>query len=160
MSRKYRGFTLIELLVTLALVSVCASVALPLASVIETRAKEAELRRSLRIIRQAIDNYKTAADAGVIDKETGASGYPASLAALAKGVPRSAAMGFTATPMIFLRSVPKDPFAQDQTESPEKMWNIRAYGSKPGDFSRGKDVFDVSSKSEKTGMNGSPYKDW
>lgn len=154
------GFTLIELLVTLALVGIAASVVLPLASVIETRAKESELRRSLRTIRQALDNYKTAADAGVIDKATGSSGYPASLEVLVTGVPRSAAMGFSAKPMVFLRSIPRDPFAEDKEALPVKTWNIRGYGSKPGDFSDAKDVFDVSSKSEKSAMDGSLYRDW
>ena len=160
MKRSVAGFTLVELLVTLALVGIAASVVLPLASVIETRAKESELRRSLRTIRQALDNYKTAADAGVIDKQTGSSGYPASLDVLVTGVPKSAAMGFSATPMVFLRSVPRDPFAEALDTPAAQTWNIRSYGAKPGDFSGGKDVFDVSSKSEKTGMDGSRYSDW
>jgi general secretion pathway protein G len=160
MKRAVAGFTLVELLVTLALVGIAASVVLPLASVIETRAKESELRRSLRTIRQALDNYKTAADAGVIDKQTGSSGYPPSLEVLVTGVPRSAAMGFSATPMVFLRSVPRDPFAEAQDSPAAQTWNIRSYGAKPGDFSAGKDVFDVSSKSDKTGMDGTRYSDW
>lgn len=160
MKRRLAGFTLVELLVTLALVGIAASVALPLASVIETRAKETELRRSLRTIRQALDNYKTASDAGVIDKATGASGYPASLDALVNGVPRSTAMGFSATPMVFLRSIPRDPFAQERDTAAAQDWNIRSYGAKPGEFGGTKDVFDVSSKSEKTAMDGSRYSDW
>jgi general secretion pathway protein G len=160
MKRAVAGFTLVELLVTLALVGIAASVVLPLASVIETRAKESELRRSLRTIRQALDNYKMAADAGVIDKQTGSSGYPPSLDVLVSGVPRSAAMGFSATPMVFLRSVPRDPFAEVQDAPATQTWNIRSYGAKPGDFSAGKDVFDASSKSEKTGLDGTRYSDW
>lgn len=160
MTKRMRGFTLVELLVTLALVAIASSVMLPLASVVETRAKETELRRALRTIRQALDNYKTAADAGVIDKTTGASGYPASLEVLVQGVPRSAALGFSATPMVFLRKIPRDPFNEDPSIPDDKNWNIRAYGSKPGDFSSDKDVFDVSSKSEKTALDGTNYSDW
>lgn len=154
------GFTLIELLVTVALIGIAASVALPLASVMETRAKETELRRSLRTIRQALDNYKTAADAGVIDKKTGASGYPPSLEVLVTGVPKSAALGFSATPMVFLRSIPRDPFYEDKQTPAVKTWDVRGYGAKPGDFASPSDVFDVSSKSEKTGMDGSKLSDW
>ncbi len=154
------GFTLIEMLVTLALVGIAASVALPLASVMETRAKETELRRSLRTIRQALDNYKSAADAGAIDKKTGASGYPPSLDVLVTGVPRSTALGFSATPMVFLRSIPRDPFYEDKETPAANTWNVRGYGSKPGDFGSPSDVFDVSSKSEKTGMDGSKLSDW
>ena len=154
------GFTLIELLVTLALVGIAASVALPLASVMETRAKETELRRSLRTIRQALDNYKAAADSGLIDKKTGSSGYPASLDLLVTGVPRSAALGFSATPMVFLRSIPRDPFFEDKKTPAANTWNVRGYGAKPGDFGNPVDVFDVSSKSDKTGMDGSKLSDW
>lgn len=159
-NEKSLGFTLIELLVTLALVGIAASVALPLASVLETRAKETELRRALRTIRQALDNYKTAADAGVIDKETASSGYPKTLKTLVDGVPRSASMGFSATPMVFLRSIPRDPFEPDKTVPGEQTWDIRSYGAKPGVVGGTSDVFDVSSKSDKTGLDGSLYREW
>lgn len=154
------GFTLIELLVTLALVGIAASVALPLASVLETRAKETELRRSLRTIRQALDNYKAAADSGLIERKTGDSGYPPTLEVLVTGVPKSAAMGFSATPVIFLRSIPRDPFFEDKQTPAAQTWSVRGYGAKPGDIGSPSDVFDVSSKSDKTGMDGSKLSDW
>ncbi len=62
--------------------------------------------------------------------------------------------------MVFLRQVPRDPFFLDQSVAPEEQWNLRAYAAMPGDFSDGADVYDVSSKSTGTGMNGVPYKDW
>lgn len=154
------GFTLIELLVTLALVGIAASVALPLASVMETRAKETELRRSLRTIRQALDSYKAAADSGLIERKTGDSGYPPSLEVLVAGVPKSVAMGFSATPVIFLRSIPRDPFFEDRQTPAVQTWSVRGYGAKPGNIGRPSDVFDVSSKSDKTGMDGSKLSDW
>jgi len=154
------GFSLIELLVTLALIGIAAAVALPLATVVEQRAKEAELRVALRTIRRALDDYKVAADAGLIDKATGASGYPASLDVLVTGVPRSAAFGLNSTPMQFLRRVPRDPFAGDAAAPAAQTWRTRAYGSQPGDFSSGADVFDVASRSSKAALDGSRIGDW
>ena len=126
----------------------------------ETRAKESELRRSLRVIREAIDNYKVAADAGIIEKQTGSQGYPQNLTLLVMGVPRSAALGFNPVPMVFLRRIPRDPFAEDKDLPDEKTWDLRAYGAKPGDFAKGADVFDISSKSQRTGLDGTRYSDW
>jgi general secretion pathway protein G len=158
--RRAAGFTLIELLVTLALIGIAAAAVLPFNALVETRAKEAELRVALRTIRQALDNYKAAADAGVIDKPTGSSGYPASLDVLVTGVPRSAAMGMSATPMMFLRQVPPDPFYDDRSTAAAQTWNIRSYGGQLGDFATGSDVFDVSSKSTHTALDGTRLADW
>jgi general secretion pathway protein G len=158
--RRNRGFTLIELLVTLALIGIAAAAVLPFNALVETRAKEAELRVALRTIRQALDNYKAAADAGVIDKPTGSSGYPRNLDVLATGVPKSASMGFSATPMVFLRRVPRDPFFEERTTPATQTWNIRSYGAQPGEFGTGTDVFDVSSKSARTALDGSALTAW
>lgn len=154
------GFTLVELLVTLALVGVAAVVVLPMASLMENRAKETELRQALRVLRKAIDEYKAAADAGVINKTTGASGYPPSLDVLVTGVPRTSVFGFNATPMVFLRSIPRDPFYPDKTVSAAQTWNLRRYGAPQGDYSAGADVFDVSSRSERMALDGSRLNDW
>lgn len=155
-----RGFTLIELLVSLAIVALLATVALPLAQVVQARAKEAELRANLRVIRQALDAYKAAGDSGLIDKTAGASGYPASLDVLTTGVKRSAAFGFSAQPFIVLRRVPRDPFFEDATVPNALTWNTRSYSSKPDNPQPGEDVFDVSSKSSKRALDGSRYGDW
>lgn len=159
-TQSMRGFTLIEMLVTLSLVGIAASVVLPLGALMETRAKEAELRRDLRTIRQALDSYKAAADAGVIDKATGTSGYPPTLDVLVTGVAKSASLGFSATPMVFLRAIPRDPFFVDKTTPASQTWAIRSYGAPPGDLSAGPDVFDVSSKSEKLGLDDTRLSDW
>jgi general secretion pathway protein G len=159
-SLRERGFTLIELLVSLAIVGLLAMVALPLTQVVQTRAKEAELKQALRVIRQALDSYKAASDAGVIDKGVGASGYPASLDALTVGVPRSAAFGFSAQPFVVLRRIPRDPFAEDPSLSNVQTWNTRAYSSSADAPQPGADVFDVSSKSARQALDGSAYSAW
>lgn len=160
MKPRSRGFTLIELLVTMALIGIAAMVVLPYGALIETRAKEAELRVALRTLRQALDNYKAAADAGAIDKPTGTSGFPPHLGVLVTGVPRSAAFGSSATPMVFLRRLPRDPFADDKSMPAEQTWNVRRYGAPLGDFSVGRDVFDVSSKSDRSALDGTRLRDW
>lgn len=145
---------------TLALIGVAAMVVLPLAGLMENRAKETELRQALRTLRKAIDEYKTAADAGTINKTTGASGYPPNLDVLVTGVPRTSVFGFNATPMVFLRSVPRDPFYPDKTTPAIQTWNLRSYGARPGDYSAGADVFDVASRSTKQALDGSYLNDW
>jgi len=158
--RSIAAFTLIEMLVTLALVGIAATVVLPYTALVEARTKESELRLALRSLRQAIDQYKAAADAGLIEKKTGDSGYPPNLDILVTGVARSSTFGMNASPLVFLRKIPRDPFFPDRTVAPAESWNTRAYGSPPGDFSPGKDVFDVSSKSRRSALDGSQLGDW
>lgn len=170
------GFTLIEVVVTLALVGVLALVTVPLYEVTTRHLKESELRTALREIRTALDAYKDASDHGLIPKDVGASGYPPDLQVLVEGVEPVAA---TTTPaptfsssiasyeadtvskrVVFLRQIPRDPFFPDQSVAPDQQWDLRSYGSPPGDFEPGDDVYDVSSRSTEIGLNGIPYKDW
>lgn len=155
-----RGFTLIELLVALAIVALLATVSLPLAQVVQTRSKETELKANLRIIRQALDTYKAASDAGLIDKSAGASGYPVSLETLVNGVQRSAAFGFSAQPFLVLRRIPRDPFFDDASTLNSATWGLRSYSSKADNPQPGEDVFDVYSKSSERALDGTSYSNW
>jgi general secretion pathway protein G len=152
------GFTLVELLVSVAIVGVLASMVLPLAELTIRRQREADLRQSLREIRRAIDAYKTAADAGLIDKSLLKSGYPPSLQALVVGVPNRREPG--GKPLRFLRRVPRDPFAVDPTQSDELTWGLRSYASPHDRPAAGEDVFDVYSMAPGRGMNGVPFRQW
>ncbi len=76
------------------------------------------------------------------------------------GSPASTSVDSIPSHMVFLRQVPRDPFFEDQTVPPDQQWNLRAYGAMPGDFSGGADVYDITTKSTATGLNGIAYKDW
>lgn len=154
----FRGFSLVELLVVVAIVSVLASIGLPLAELAHKRTKEEELRQSLREIRSALDAYKKATDTGHITRVVGASGYPPDLDTLVTGVvdaqsPKNAKL-------YFLRRLPRDPFAPDDIANDADTWALRSYES-PADAPKpGNDVYDVRSRSTDIGMNGVPYQKW
>jgi general secretion pathway protein G len=154
-----RGFTMIELVVTVAIVGLLATAVVPSAQLIYQREREAQLRDALRTIRTAIDAYKKAVDDGHIKKELDKSGYPPDLQTLVDGVDdaRSAKEGVR---LYFLRRVPRDPFWPDPAAAPADTWALRSYASAPDDPQPGDDVFDVYSRSSRTGLNGVAYRDW
>jgi general secretion pathway protein G len=147
-----RGFTLIELLITVAIVAILASAARPLSELNVKRAKELELRRSLREIRDALDAYKQAAEDGRIERRVGDSGYPRRLEDLVEGVEdrRHA----TRQRVYFLRRIPRDPM------TPDGQWGLRSYATPPDAPSEGDDVYDVYTRAEGIGINGRPYRLW
>ncbi|WP_148716373.1 type II secretion system protein [Chitinolyticbacter meiyuanensis] len=156
--RRMRGFTLIELMVTLTILAVLASVALPLSQVAATRSREEELRRALWQIRLAIDAYKVASDDGKIQKSLDESGYPPDLAALVDGV--KDIKDPTGKKIYFLRRVPRDPFCDCPSKTNAQTWGLRSYASPPDSPAEGRDVYDVYSTADGTGLNGLPYRDW
>ena len=160
------GFTLIELVIMLAIVGLVAMVALPLYEVTSTRLKEAELRQALRTIRTGLDAYKAATDSGVLAKTAGESGYPPSLEALTQPLEMAGKrnLGEAATEasqrIVILRQLPRDPFFENPQLPAAQTWATRAYASRPDDALPGADVFDVASKSTRTGLDGTPYDTW
>lgn len=153
-----RGFTLIELVVTLLIVGLLASASVPLVELVVKRNQERELRAALREIRTAIDAYKRASDEGRILKLAQQSGYPPKLAALVEGVPDLRSPERRA--IYFLRRLPRDPTFPDQASAAENTWGKRSYASPPSAPEEGEDVFDVYSRSEGSGLNGTAYKTW
>lgn len=155
---KHHGFTLVELLVTLTLLSIIAMTVMPLAEITSVRLKEHELRQALRQIRTTLDRYKAAADAGLIPKGLGESGYPASLETLT--TPNISSKEVVQAPLIFMRELPRDPFNLDPTLPSANTWALRSYASPASDPRAGIDVFDVHSQSHRTGLNGIRYDQW
>jgi len=152
------GFTLIELVITVAIISILASVALPLSELVVQRSKEQDLRRSLREIREAIDTYKQASDDGRIQKRVGESGYPRKLDDLVKGVEDQ--KNPKKEKIYFLRRLPRDPLNSDPGLAADETWGKRSYASPPDDPKDGDDVFDVYTRAAGTGINGRPYREW
>lgn len=150
------GYTFIELVVATAVLMILASAALPIAKVSMRRQKEVELRRSLRDMRTAIDDFKRWADAGRIStfglSITG-DNYPPSLEVLVEGV--SYANDPSDRKKKFLRRIPADPIT-GQTD-----WGLRSYTDRPDATTwGGESVFDVYSKAPGTGLDGTRYRDW
>jgi general secretion pathway protein G len=154
-----RGFTFIELVITLAILGVLALMALPFAELTAKRAKEQELRTSLRQIRTALDDYKKAVDDGRVPRKADESGYPPSLDLLVEGVsdPKDPS---GKQRIYFLRRMPRDPMADDPALPASRTWGLRSYESSHESPRPGKDVFDVYSTADGVGLNGVPYRQW
>lgn len=150
--RWQRGFTLLEVLVTATVLIILASAVMPMARNGIRRQKELELRRELREIRMAIDDYKTKADQQKIKAPAPENnGYPESLELLVEGVP----MTGSTRKIRFLRRIPVDPFTS------KAEWGMRSISDDPAATGwGGGNVYDVYSLASGKGSNGIPYKDW
>src|SRR5208337_3892461 len=149
--KRARGFTLAELVMVCAMVAILAAVALPTARFEMKRERESELRLDLRLMRNAIDDYKHLSDQGMIQVELGTEGYPKELKLLVDGVSVVGQL----TKRKFLRRVPVDPMTG------KAEWGLRSYQD---DFDStdwgGQDVYDVYSLSSGIALDGTKYKDW
>jgi general secretion pathway protein G len=143
------GLTLVELIITIAIISILACAALPVAKFQVKRTKERELRRDLWEMRDAIDRYKEAADRGALQIKADSFGYPPDLQTLVDGV------NVQDKKVRFLREIPKDPM----TNSTD--WGQRSNQDEPdSDSWGGQNVFDVYSKSDSTALDGTKYSTW
>ncbi len=144
-----RGFTMVELLVAMTILMILTATAAPIVKVSIQRGKERELRRDLWMMRDAIDRYKDAADRGAFQTKVDSQGYPPDLETLVKGVDSNGKK------MRFLRQIPIDPMTG------KDEWGLRAMQDDPdSDSWSGDNVFDVYTKSEGTGLDGTKYKTW
>jgi len=149
--RRQRGFTLAELVTVCGMVIVLASVALPTGRFMVKREREAELRLALRLMRNALDEHKRLADAGMIQIQLGTEGYPVELEELVEGV----SIVGQKEKRKFLRRIPIDPMT-GKTE-----WGMRSYQDSADSTSwGGENVYDVYSLSKGTALDGTKYKDW
>jgi general secretion pathway protein G len=147
--------TYLELIATATIMMILAAAILPMGRVAVRRQREIDLRRELRTMRRAIDQYKQAVDQGQIggtDVKLGSEGYPPDLGTLVKGVNRVGALD---RKLKFLRRIPVDPMTG------EADWGKRCYQDEPdSDSWCGENVWDVYSKSTAKGLDGTNYNTW
>src|ERR1700694_564740 len=147
--RVQRGFTLLEIIVATTILLILMGAAVPIARLGLKRQKEADLRRDLWEMRSAIDRYKDYADRNAFVQKVGTEGYPPDLDTLVKGV------DVQGKKIRFLRRIPVDPMT-GKTE-----WGMRSMqDDATSDSWGGQNVFDVYTKSDGTGLDGTQYKDW
>ncbi len=148
--KKNIGITYIEILIVVVIVSILSLSAIPVVENTIKREKELELKRALRMIRTAIDEYKKAADQKLFEYDEDTYGYPPDLETLVKGVKTK-----NGKVLKFLRRIPKDPMTEDGE------WGLRSYQD---DFDSnvwgGENVYDVYSKSEEKALDGTHYNEW
>lgn len=146
------GFTMVELAIVAAMIAILAAMAVPVARYSLRRQKELELRYTLRLVREAIDQYKKLSDAGQIPMQIGGEGYPPDLETLVKGV---TLVGQLDKKQRFLRRIPIDPMTN------KAEWGLRSYQDETDSFSwGGQNVYDIYSLSESRALDGTYYKDW
>ncbi len=151
------GLTLIELVIAIAILAILASAVIPMTEVTVTRTKELDLRRNLREIRSAIDEYKADYDKAVVEKKifatVGESGYPEELQNLLDGRDWGGLYTFNKK---YLRRLPKDPFDRD-----DNGWGLRSYIDDADSMIwGGEDIYDVYSQSDSLALDGTYYREW
>jgi general secretion pathway protein G len=144
------GLTLLELIIACTILLVLSSAATPLVRITIVRSREAELRRDLREMKNAIDHYKDMADTGAFQTEVSSNGYPPDLDTLVKGVVIAGNKRIR-----FLRRIPVDPMTGNTD------WGLRSVQDDPDATSwGGGNVFDVYTKSQGVALDGTKYSEW
>lgn len=145
--------SLVELVVTVAILGILSGALVPIVKFTVKRQKELELRRDLRMMRQAIDQYKKFCDTGVIQKSgVDSECYPPDLDTLVDGVEKTGALG---QKIKFLRRIPIDPMTKTQE------WGMRSFQDDADSSSWGhENVYDVFTTSSGKALDGTQYKDW
>ncbi len=155
--RSQRGLTLVELASVSAIILIMAGVTYPVANTMVKRQKELELRRALRTIRTALDRFQYDTERfpgiriGYLDR-TNEEGYPEELEWLYEGIDIGDAAG---TKIKYLRRLPLDPMTGDAE------WDTRSSRDDPKSlFTDNINIFDVRSRSDKIGLDGTRYNTW
>jgi general secretion pathway protein G len=156
------GVSLLELIVTLVILGILAAGVMPLVKNSVTRSKEIELRRNLRIIRIAIDDFKKTFDSSPDGPLKTGTGYPKDLQELIDGKDFGKSPKGDDIKKKFLRRKILNPMNLKSSEDEKQWgWNLRCYTDKAdGDSWCGDDVYDVTAPQEGPALDGTKYKDW
>jgi len=147
-----RGYSIVELIMVCTLLLILTAMVVPITRFQVTQQKEAELRAALRLMRNAIDDFKRYSDQGLIPVKLDSEGYPATLDALTEGVDL---VGQVKKKKKFLRKVPIDPMTG------KAEWGLRSYQDDPDSKSWGRqNVYDVFSLSDRVALDRTKYSDW
>jgi general secretion pathway protein G len=100
-------------------------------------------------MRDAIDAYRDAAEKHAFQVKVDSQNLPPDLETLTKGI------DVQGKKLRFLRSIPVDPMTG------KADWTLRSMQDEPNSDSwGGQNVFDVTSKSQGTALDGTKYSDW
>ena len=156
--RTRSGVSLLELVVTITILGILAAGVMPLVRNTTIRTKEIELRRNLRIIRIAIDDYKKTFDKMPDGPLKTGSGFPKELQELVDGHD----FGDVKIGNVkFLRRKVLNPLDPKSATDDKWGWELRSYKDKSDSSSWGKeDVYDVYAPQEGPALDGTKYKEW
>jgi general secretion pathway protein G len=155
------GLSLLELIVTITILGILAAGVMPLVRNTALRSKEIELRRNLRVIRIALDDYKKTFDAMPDGPLKTGSGYPKDLQELVDGKDFGKSPKGDDVKKKFLRRKVLNPLDPKSAADDKWGWGLRSYKDKADSSTwGGEDVYDVYAPQEGTALDGSKYKEW
>ena len=159
-----RGITYLEVIATAGLLAILAMAILPTATATHRKAKEIELQRALRQIRDCIDEYHYRCDQGIpppgdgikIGKNIGVGcGEPTWPEKLTDLLESPVIGATTDKKWRCLRKVPKDPMTEDG------LWELECQDKSESMDSCRSGIFSLHSKSERKELAGErKYSEW
>jgi general secretion pathway protein G len=156
--RARKGISLLELVVTMTILGILAAGVMPLIRNTTVRTKEIELKRNLRVIRIALDDYRKTFDKMPDGPLKTGSGFPKDLQELVDGHdfgdPKVGKVKFLRRPVL-------NPLDSKSSTDEKWGWEPRCYKDESNSTKWcGDDVFDVFAPQGGIAIDGTKYSDW